>query len=184
MRLASCMSLGWMVTLLACREHKLVSSKRETKYASEASCRATSACDSKRRSARWFCAISRTSLWKGILRRSRSVDFWYLCPKTGKNAAKCQSKTEQVAAKTLCQQPKTNLRISRRAIVPGLYLCFFLIISFADAAAAEAEGIFFFLGAACAFCIICLTGADPPVDLRAVCLVRAMYGLRVAMCAT
>ena len=40
---ASCMSLGIIVTLLACIAHKFVSLKRLTKYASDASCRHTTA---------------------------------------------------------------------------------------------------------------------------------------------
>ena len=40
---ASCMCLGIIVTLLACIAHKFVSSKRLTKYASDASCRHTTA---------------------------------------------------------------------------------------------------------------------------------------------
>ena len=40
---AGCMSLGIIVTLLACIAHKFVSSKRLTKYASNASCRHTTA---------------------------------------------------------------------------------------------------------------------------------------------
>ena len=45
--------------------------------ASEASCRATTADDWKRRSVLKSCAISRTRRWKGSLRISSSVDFWY-----------------------------------------------------------------------------------------------------------
>merc|ERR1719187_2927396 len=63
-------------------------------------------------------AISRTRRWKGSLRISSSVDFWYLL-------------------------------ISLRATVPG-----------PD-----------FLAA---FVASCFLGALPPVDLRAVCLVRAI----------
>ncbi|KAJ1452428.1 hypothetical protein M885DRAFT_526985 [Pelagophyceae sp. CCMP2097] len=78
MRRASWMSLGMMVTRLAWMAHKLVSSKRPTRYASEASCRARMAVDWKRRSVLKSCAISRTSRWKGSLRMRSSVDFWYL----------------------------------------------------------------------------------------------------------
>lgn len=54
------------------------------------------------------------------------------------------------------------LRISRRATVPGRNLCGFLIppVAGADLRAALVA--------------ICLRGAFPPVDLRAVCLVRAI----------
>merc|ERR550519_3196712 len=56
------------------------------------------------------------------------------------------------------------LLISRRATVPGLYLWGFLTppVEGAD-----------FLAALVASCFL---GAFPPVDLRAVCLVRAMIG--------
>merc|ERR1712091_409286 len=55
------------------------------------------------------------------------------------------------------------LRISRRATVPGLYLWGFLTppVEGAD-----------FLAALVASCFL---GAFPPVDLRAVCLVRAIF---------
>jgi hypothetical protein len=54
------------------------------------------------------------------------------------------------------------LRISRRATVPGRYLWGFLTppVAGADLRAALVAS--------------CLRGALPPVDLRAVCLVRAM----------
>merc|ERR1719174_2014563 len=87
--------------------------------------------DWNRRSLLNSCAISRTSRWKGSLRISKSVDFWYL-------------------------------RISRRATVPGRYLWGF----FTPPA----------VGALLRAALVanCLRGALPPVDLRAVCLVRAM----------
>merc|ERR550514_2648607 len=75
-RRASWMSLGMMVTRLAWMAHRLVSSKRPTRYASEASWSATTADDWKRRSVLKSCAISRTRRWKGSLRMSSSVDFW------------------------------------------------------------------------------------------------------------
>ena len=78
MRRASWMSLGMMVTRLAWIAHRLVSSKRPTRYASEASCRATTADDWKRRSVLKSWAISRTRRWNGSLRIRSSVDFWYL----------------------------------------------------------------------------------------------------------
>ena len=77
MRRASWMSLGMMVTRLAWMAHRLVSSNRPTRYASEASCSASTADDWKRRSVLKSCAISRTRRWNGSLRMSSSVDFWY-----------------------------------------------------------------------------------------------------------
>merc|ERR1712151_1484693 len=120
-----------MVTRLAWMAHKLVSSKRPTRYASDASWSARTAEDWNRKSVLKSCAISRTRRWNGSLRIKSSVDFWYL-------------------------------RISRRATVPGRYLCGFLT---PPAVGAD------FLAALVANCFL---GALPPVDLRAVCLVRAM----------
>ncbi|KAF6217086.1 hypothetical protein GE061_001439 [Apolygus lucorum] len=74
----------------------------------------------KRRSVLKSCAISLTRRWKGNLRISNSVDFWYLL-------------------------------ISRRATVPGLYLCGFLTPSVDGA---------LFLAALVANCFL---GAFPPV---------------------
>ncbi|PNH03640.1 hypothetical protein TSOC_010279 [Tetrabaena socialis] len=54
------MSLGMMVTRLAWMAHRLVSSKRPTRSVLKS----------------W--AISRTRRWKGSLRMSSSVLFWYL----------------------------------------------------------------------------------------------------------
>ena len=93
-------SLGWMVTRLAWIAARLVSSKSETRYASDASWSAITAEDWKRRTV-WqkeervvgdvsqdgerghekkrtlkTCAISRTRRWKGSLRMRSSVDFW------------------------------------------------------------------------------------------------------------
>lgn len=83
-----------IVTRLAWIAAKLVSSKRDTRYASAASWRAMTADDWKRRSVCaepmshcWkgtatppltlkSCAISRTNRWKGSFRMSSSVDFW------------------------------------------------------------------------------------------------------------
>ena len=65
------MSLGWMVTRLAWIAARLVSSKRETRYASADSCSAMTAEDWNRRSVLKSWAISRTSRWK--LRRSASI---------------------------------------------------------------------------------------------------------------
>merc|ERR1719147_74172 len=58
--------------------HKLVSSIKPTKKASEASCSAMTALDWNRRSVLKSCAISRTKRWNGSLRNNSSVDFWYL----------------------------------------------------------------------------------------------------------
>ena len=78
MRRASWISFGIIVTRLAWIAHKFVSSKRPTRYDSEASCSARMAVDWKRRSVLKSCAISRTSRWNGNLRMSNSVLFWYL----------------------------------------------------------------------------------------------------------
>ena len=78
MRRASWISFGIIVTRLAWIAHRFVSSKRPTRYDSEASCSARMAVDWKRRSVLKSCAISRTSRWKGSLRMSNSVLFWYL----------------------------------------------------------------------------------------------------------
>ena len=77
MRRASWMSLGMIVTRLAWMAHKLVSSNKPTKYASDASWRARTAEPWKRRSVLKSCAISRTRRWNGSLRMSSSVDFRY-----------------------------------------------------------------------------------------------------------
>lgn len=67
----------WNVVLtLAWMAHKLVSSKRPTKYASEASWRAAIAALWKRKSVLKSWAISRTKRWKGSLRMRSSVLFW------------------------------------------------------------------------------------------------------------
>jgi len=122
-----------MVTLLAWIAHKLVSSKRPTKYASLASWRAATAELWNLKSVLKSWAISRTKRWKGSLRIKSSVDFWYLL-------------------------------ISRRATVPGRYLCGFLTPPVAGALLRAA------------LVASCLRGALPPVDLRAVCFVRAIRG--------
>ncbi|KAF2925317.1 hypothetical protein DAI22_06g043200 [Oryza sativa Japonica Group] len=131
MRRASWMSLGMMVTRLAWMAHRLVSSKSPTRYASAASCSAATAELWKRRSVLKSWAISRTRRWKGSLRMSSSVLFWYL-------------------------------RISRSATVPGLKRCGFFTppVAGADLRAALVAS--------------CFLGAFPPVDLRAVCFVRAI----------
>lgn len=56
---------------------KLVSSNKETRYASEASWRAITADDWNRKSVLKSWAISRTNRWKGSFRIKSSVDFWY-----------------------------------------------------------------------------------------------------------
>ena len=61
------------------------------------------------------------------------------------------------------------LLISRRATVPGLYLWGFLTPPVAGAD---------FLAALVASCFL---GAFPPVDLRAVCLVRAMASVQMIL---
>ena len=67
-----------MVTLLAWMAHKLVSSNKPTKYASDASCNAKTAEDWNRKSVLKSWAISLTNLWNGNFLMSNSVDFWYL----------------------------------------------------------------------------------------------------------
>merc|ERR1719192_2281296 len=57
---------------------RLVSSKSPTREASLASCRAPMAADWNLRSVLKSWAISLTRRWKGSLRMSSSVDFWYL----------------------------------------------------------------------------------------------------------
>ena len=77
MRLANWTSFGMIVTLLAWIAHKLVSSNKPTKYASDASCNAKTAEDWNRKSVLKSCAISLTKRWNGNFRMSNSVDFWY-----------------------------------------------------------------------------------------------------------
>eukprot|EP00223_Ostreococcus_mediterraneus_P005934 CAMPEP_0179696502 /NCGR_PEP_ID=MMETSP0936-20121108/6901_1 /TAXON_ID=548131 ORGANISM="Ostreococcus mediterraneus, Strain clade-D-RCC2573" /NCGR_SAMPLE_ID=MMETSP0936 /ASSEMBLY_ACC=CAM_ASM_000574 /LENGTH=98 /DNA_ID=CAMNT_0021569455 /DNA_START=127 /DNA_END=420 /DNA_ORIENTATION=+ len=67
-----------MVTRLAWMAHKLVSSNKPTKYASDASWSANTAEDWNRKSVLKSWAISRTKRWNGSLRIKSSVDFWYL----------------------------------------------------------------------------------------------------------
>ena len=76
MRLANCMSLGMIVTLLAWIAHRFVSSNKPTMYDSAASYRASTAWDWNLRSALTSCAISLTRRWNGSLRIKSSVDFW------------------------------------------------------------------------------------------------------------
>jgi hypothetical protein len=81
MRLASCMSLGIIVTRFAWMAHRLVSSNKPIKYASEASCSARTAVDWKRYTL-FVClpyssATSRTNLENGAFRINNSVFFWY-----------------------------------------------------------------------------------------------------------
>jgi len=90
-------------------------------------------------------AISLTSLWKGSLRMSSSVDFWYF----------------RISLRQQLGQSGDGVS-HRRATVPGLYLWGFFTPPDAGAD---------FLAALVANCFL---GALPPVDLRAVCLVRAI----------
>ena len=102
-RCTSWMSFVIMVTLFACTVQRLVSSRRPTRYASEASCSAIIA-------PLWNLmfilprswASSLTSHWNGSFLMSNSVDFWYLL-------------------------------ISRRATVPGWYLRVFFLVDFCEA---------------------------------------------------
>jgi len=77
MRLANWTSFGMIVTLLAWIAHKLVSSNKPTKYASDASCNAKTAEDWNLKSVLKSCAISLTKRWNGNFLMSNSVDFWY-----------------------------------------------------------------------------------------------------------
>ena len=73
------MSFGMIVTLFAWMAHRLESSRRPTRYASEASWSAIMAPLWKRTSffpRSW--AISLTNRWNGSFLMSNSVDFWYL----------------------------------------------------------------------------------------------------------
>ena len=118
MRLASWMSLGMMVTRLAWMAARLVSSNRPTRYASAASCSASTAEDWKRRSVLKSWAISLTRRWKGSLRISSSVDFWYLGERQRAEGGQHMD-MELSHALDPCKSPGTYLRISRRATVPG-----------------------------------------------------------------
>ena len=87
-------SLGIMVTRLACMAHKLVSSNNKTRYASATSCNAVIAAGNILNSCPPFCRSCTNSLMRrlnGALLIRSSVDRWYLL-------------------------------ISRSATVPGLYL--------------------------------------------------------------
>ena len=89
-------SLGIIITLLACMVHKLVSSKRDTKNASAASCRHIMVLPWKHMSVfPTSRAISRTSRENRSFRIRSSVLFWYR-------------------------------QISQRATVPGQYFLVFL----------------------------------------------------------
>src|SRR5438105_274911 len=72
------MSFGMIVTLLAWMAQRLVSSKRPTKYDSDASWRARTADDWNLRSFLNSEAISLTSLWNGSFLIRSSVLFWNL----------------------------------------------------------------------------------------------------------
>ena len=76
--LASCISLGIIVTCLAWIVHKLVSSNRPTIYASMASCKAPMALAWNQRSVLKSWVISRMRRATGSFLHSSSVDFWYL----------------------------------------------------------------------------------------------------------
>ena len=167
-----------MVTRLAWMAHKLVSSKRPTRYASDASWSASTAVDWKRKSVLKSCAISRTRRWNGSLRIKSSVDFWYLLradrgvmnvPEVSQRALLSLNRILNRAPSLFTQTTRTRVtlrrhtyRISRSATVPGRYLCGFLTppVAGADLRAALVAS--------------CFLGALPPVDLRAVCLVRAI----------
>ena len=121
-----------MVTLLAWIAHKLVSSNKPTKYASDASCKAKTAED-------WNRKVSLEILG----------DF-------SDQSLERQLSDEQFVDFGTCG-------FSLNATVPGRYLCGFLTppVAGADLRAALVAS--------------CFLRALPPVDLRAVCLVRAMF---------
>ena len=94
---ASWISLGIIVTLLACMAQRFASSMSPTRYASAASCRHKMACPWKHRS--YFPtskAISQTNHEKGSFWMRSSVLFW-------------------------------NWQILQRVMTPGLYFWFFFI---------------------------------------------------------
>ena len=100
MRRASWMSFGMIVTRFAWIAHKLVSSNKPTRYASDASCKAAIALDWNLKSDLKSCAISRTRRWKGSFLNSSSVDFWYLlisCKATVPGRYRCGFLTLPVA---------------------------------------------------------------------------------------
>lgn len=76
--LANCISLGIMVTLFPWIAHKLLSSNKDTKCASAASCKANIA-DPCQRYGLFVCPywISRTRRAKGRRRSRREVEDWY-----------------------------------------------------------------------------------------------------------
>jgi hypothetical protein len=78
MRCASRMSNGMIVALFPCIAHSLVSSKRQTRYASKASWRVRTAVLCIRKSNLKLIAISRTRHWKGAFLINSLVNFWYL----------------------------------------------------------------------------------------------------------
>ena len=73
MRLANCRSFDMIVTLFAWIAHRLVSSNSDTKYASAASCKASTAWLWKRTSCLNSVAISLTKRWNGSFLISKSV---------------------------------------------------------------------------------------------------------------
>ena len=76
--LANLISFFWIVTRLAWIAARLVSSNKETKYASTDSCKAPIAEDWNLKSVLKSWAISLTNLWKGNFLINSSVDFWNL----------------------------------------------------------------------------------------------------------
>ncbi len=128
------MSFGMMVTRLAWMAHKLVSSKRPTRYASDASWSANTAVLWNRKSVLKSCAISRTRRWNGSLRIKSSVDFWYLLRHRNVRFITHSSVTHPssfapqqislILGLTRASRLDTH-RISRSATVPGRYLCGF-----------------------------------------------------------
>ena len=119
--------------------------------------------DCKRRSTLYPLTISRTSRWNGSLRRSKSVDFWYwrisLSATVPLGCHILLVKKESVC--TTWPEPVGLLHAAGR--LRGLagwkppVILQQSLYSITPALVAS-----------------CLRGALPPVDLRAVCLVRAM----------
>ncbi len=134
------MSFGMMVTRLAWMAHKLVSSKRPTRYASDASWSANTAVLWNRKSVLKSCAISRTRRWNGSLRIKSSVDFWYLLRHRNvrfithssvthpssvvRRPSRVLREISLILGLTRASRLDTH-RISRSATVPGRYLCGF-----------------------------------------------------------
>ena len=154
-RRASWMSFGMIVTRFAWIAHKLVSSNRPTRYASEASCNARIAVLWKRKSVLKSWAISRTRRWKGNLRINKSVLFGI-----------CGFREVQ---QYLGDNGEASLH--RRRLVPIYGLPWLQVCKFNKLCVSCVYDLVTISGLVHTYC---LRGAFPPVDLRAVCFVRAI----------